>query len=160
MILLDLLKKLIENKGSDLHLIAGLYPHIRLDGILNPLTEFDRLTPENAKNLIYSILTEEQKNNFEKDLNQRYELDFAYGISRLGRFRINIHKQRGTVAATIRGLADSVPTLAELSLPESIKAFAQAKKGLMLVTGPSGSGKSTTLAAIQEKLTLKWQNLS
>jgi twitching motility protein PilT len=148
----ELLEKLIELKGSDLHLIAGLYPHVRVDGILNPLTEYEKLSPQMVKELVYSILNDEQKSNFEKDMKQRYELDFAHGVPGLGRFRVNVHKQRGTVAATVRGLADRVPKLTELGLPESIKDFAAAIKGLILVTGPSGSGKSTTLAAIIDEI--------
>lgn len=144
----EFLEKLIALKGSDLHLLAGLYPHVRVDGILNPLSEYEKLSPEAVKDLVYSILNKEQRNNFEKDMEQRYELDFAYGVPGLGRFRVNVHKQRGTVAATIRGLADRVPDLDELGLPDTIKDFAVAKKGLVLVTGPSGSGKSTTLAAL------------
>jgi twitching motility protein PilT len=148
MIILDLLKKLIELKGSDLHLLAGLVPAARIHGELVQLTEYGRLTPEAVQTLVFSLLTDEQRGSFEHDLESRYELDFAYGVSGLGRFRINIHKQRGTVAATIRALSTQIPRLDDLGLPESIKIFLQAKRGLVLVTGPTGSGKSTTLAAM------------
>lgn len=148
MTITELLRKLIEKKGSDLHIIAGLHPYLRVDGILTPLTECGKFTPQAAKELIYSVLNEEQKESFEKDREKRYELDFAYGVTGLGRFRFNVYKQRGTVAATIRGLPDKIPTLADLGLPDSIIDFAKETKGLVLVTGPAGCGKSTTLAAL------------
>jgi twitching motility protein PilT len=144
----ELLEKLIQTKASDLHIMAGLRPALRIDGELKPLTEYPELSAETAKELIYSLLTEDQKRNFESDPEHRYELDFGYGIAGLGRFRINIHKQRGTIAGAFRALATSIPKLSELGLPESIGAFVAAKKGLVLVTGPTGCGKSTTLAAI------------
>ena len=146
--LLELLHKLVESKGSDLHLMAGLHPAIRIDGGLVVLTDFERLTPETSQALIYSVLTKEQRESFEHDKETRYELDFAYGVSGLGRFRCNIHKQRGTVAGSFRALAAQIPRLEDLGLPESVKSFTLAKHGLVLVTGPTGSGKSTTLAAL------------
>ncbi len=146
--MIDLLRKLIEIKGSDLHLMAGLHPAIRVNGELLPMTEYPRFSPEALKELIYTILTEDHKHAFETDRDNRFELDFGYGIPGLGRFRINIHKQRGTVSAAIRALAGSIPVLAELGLPDSVRLFTTAKRGLVLVTGPTGSGKTTTLAAI------------
>ena len=150
--LIELLKILMQKGGSDLHLIAGLKPAIRVDGVLNPLPDYDRLSPEEAKRLVYSILTEKQKKSFESHEEHRYELDFSLGISRLGRFRFNVHKQRGTVAATIRALALKIPELDELGLPKAVRVFTRAKKGLVLITGPTGSGKSTTLAAMIEDI--------
>ncbi len=146
--MIGLLKKLIEMNGSDLHLLAGLHPAFRIDGRLVPMTNYDRLTPQSAKELIYSILNEYQKHTFEKDPESRGELDFALGVSGLGRFRFNIHLQRGSVAATVRAFSGKIPSLENLGLPESVKDFVKAKKGLVLVTGPSGCGKSTTLAAL------------
>jgi twitching motility protein PilT len=146
--LMDLLKELVAKKGSDLHLIAGLHPAIRVNGKLTPLTERERLNPDSARELVYAVLNEEQKRIFEGDPNTRYELDFAYGISGLGRFRFNVHRQRGTVATTVRALADRIPELDSLGLPDSVRQFTEQKKGLVLVTGPTGSGKSTTLAAM------------
>ncbi len=121
MTITDLLRKLVEGKGSDLHIIAGLHPAVRIDGELTPLTEFDWLKPESAKELIYTVLTEEQIYNFENSEESRHEMDFAYGVPGLGRFRFNIHKQIGTIAATIRGLADKIPDLSELGFPDSVK---------------------------------------
>ena len=147
MTMLDLLKKLVELKGSDLHVMAGNPPAVRVNGDLKPLADHPRLSPESAKELIYSILTEDQKRSFEHDPERMNELDFGYGVSGLGRFRVNVHKQRGTVAASFRSLASIIPKLADLGLPESVQNFTTAKRGLVLVTGPTGSGKSTTLAA-------------
>ncbi|MDD8025768.1 MAG: type IV pilus twitching motility protein PilT [Acidobacteriota bacterium] len=148
MIMLDLLKKLVEMKGSDLHLLAGLYPAVRVNGELIQLTDYERFAPDDLKALLFSVLTDEQRESFEHDKENRYELDFAYGVSGLGRFRMNVHKQRGTVAGTVRALAAQIPQLNDLGLPESVRGFTQAKRGLVLVTGPTGSGKSTTLAAL------------
>ncbi len=144
----ELLKILVEKKGSDLHLIAGLRPAIRVHGDLLPLEGMDRLTPQSAKHLIYSVLTPHQKECFENDPQSRNELDFGYGVPGVGRFRFNVHVQRGTVAATVRALADRIPAVKDLGLPDSVGEFIKAKRGLVLVTGPTGSGKSTTLAAI------------
>lgn len=152
MTILELLKKLVEKNGSDLHLIAGLPPALRIDGKLQPLREYEKMSFQVVKDLIYSILTDEQKESFENDRDFRYELDFAYGVSGLGRFRFNIHKQRGTTAATVRALSSRIPQLDELGLPPSIRNYTTAKRGLVLVTGPTGSGKSTTLAALIDEI--------
>ena len=146
--IVELLKTLIQNKGSDLHIIAGLPPAIRVNSKLSPLTNYERLKPQETKELIYSILNEFQKRKFETDKDHRGELDFALGVPGLGRFRVNVHLQRGTVAASVRALASKIPNLEDLGLPPAIRQFAQARHGLVLVTGPSGSGKSTTLAAL------------
>jgi len=146
--MIDLLRKIIELKGSDLHLMAGLHPAIRIDGELMPLTEYPRFTPDALKNLIYEIISDDHKHAFESDRDNRNELDFGYGVSGLGRFRINVHRQRGTVSAAIRALAGSIPVLSDLGLPDSVRLFTTAKRGLVLVTGPTGSGKTTTLAAM------------
>jgi len=152
MTILDLLKKLIEMKGSDLHLMAGLQPAVRVDGVLKALAEYPKLSPEAVKDLAYSILTADQKQSFEHDPEIRYELDFGYGLPGLGRFRCNVHKQLGTVAVAIRALASVIPKLEGLGLPDSVKLFIAAKRGLVLVTGPTGSGKTTTLAALIDSI--------
>ncbi len=148
MLMNDLLKLLVDRGGSDLHLIANLPPAIRVNGKLQPLTELGPISPDGVKSLIEAILTPEQLQRFNSDPHSRYELDFAYSIHGVGRFRFNVHKQRGTLGAVARSLATSIPSLAKLNLPESVIRIPQAKKGLALVTGPTGSGKSTTLAAI------------
>jgi twitching motility protein PilT len=144
----DLLRLMVEKNASDLHLIAGLQPALRVQGELMPLADAERLTPDSAKELVFSVLTNHQKNMFENDPQTRNELDFAYGVPGVGRFRFNVHVQRGTVAASVRALADRIPQIGELGLPASVAEFTRAKRGLVLVTGPTGSGKSTTLAAL------------
>lgn len=144
----DLLKKMIEIKASDLHLVAGLHPAFRIHGELVPDESFERPNGEQTREMIYALLTEEQIRLFESSPDARYELDFAYGLPGVGRFRMNVHKQRGTVALAARALADRIPNIDELGLPPSVKELTKAKKGLILVTGPTGSGKSTTLAAL------------
>ena len=148
----DLLKALVEKRGSDLHLLAGLPPAIRVNGELVPLKEFGNLSPEDVKTLVYGIMDEEQRRRFESDPAMRFELDFAYSVNGAGRFRFNVHKQRGTMGAVARSLATTIPSLSKLNLPESVQKMTLAKKGLALVTGPTGSGKSTTLAAIIDNI--------
>ncbi len=148
MTFLDLLKLLVARQGSDLHLLAGLQPAIRVHGELLALTELERLTPETSKAIIYEILNGYQKTLFENGADTRHELDFDYGVPGLGQFRINVYMQRGTVATAVRALSSVIPDFDGLGLPTSIRAFTQAKKGLVLITGPTGSGKSTTLAAL------------
>ena len=142
------MRELIERKGSDLHIIAGLRPAIRIDGKLTPLENYEVLSAKRSKELIFSILSGSQKMLFESDKDNKYELDFGYGIENMGRFRFNVYMQKGTVAAAIRALGDKIPNIEDLGLPESIRDFAKEKRGLILVTGPTGSGKSTTLAAL------------
>ena len=144
----DLLKTMVEKKASDLHLIAGLHPGFRIQGEIVPFQEAECLTPQSCKDLIYSILTDLQKQMFEQDRETRNELDFAYGIPGVGRFRFNVHRTRGSVGAAIRCLSDRIPPLDELGLPDSVREFTKAKRGLVLVTGTTGSGKSTTLASL------------
>jgi twitching motility protein PilT len=152
MLMNDLLKTLVERKGSDLHIKAGLRPAIRLNGEITPLDDYPALTPEAARELVFSVIDEEQKARFEIDPEFRFELDFAYGVPGVGRFRFNVHRQRGTIGAVVRSLATSIPSLEKLNLPEAVIKFTTARKGLALVTGPTGSGKSTTLAAIIDKI--------
>lgn len=139
----DLLRLTVERKASDLHITVGLPPVIRVDGVLHPL-EFTKLTPQDTQRLIYDILMEDQITTFET---QR-ELDFSYGVRGLGRFRVNIYKQRGSIAGAFRVIPERIPSFEELRLPPVIREVAEKTSGLVLVTGPTGSGKSTTLAAI------------
>lgn len=148
MLILNLFKILVEMKGSDLHIIAGRPPAVRVHGELIPVPGMDKLNPDQVKNLLYEILTKEQIHQFEKDPDSRHELDFGYGMPGVGRFRVNIHRSRGSVAACIRALALTIPRLEDLGLPPSAQLFTKAKRGLVLITGPTGSGKSTTLAAV------------
>ena len=139
----SLLKETTARGASDLHLVAGISPIIRIDGDLKALEE-KSLTPEEIKSLIYSVISAEKIAQFEKS----YELDFSFGVSGVGRFRTNVHVQRGSIAVAIRRLPDHIPSLSELNLPSILGELALKQKGLILVTGPTGCGKSTTLAAM------------
>ncbi len=148
MTLNELLQAMVERKASDLHLMAGLPPGLRIQGELVPFVEAGILSAADNEQLVYGVLTALQKQMFEQDPDTRNELDFSYGVPGLGRFRFNVHRARGAVGATIRYLADRIPPLADLGLPDSVKEFTNVKRGLVLVTGTTGSGKSTTLASL------------
>lgn len=141
----SLLRQMKEKGASDLHIVAGSPPIFRVDGYLR-VEEGEKLTPEQSKLLIYSLMDREQQRRFEEG----YELDFSLGIPRAGRFRINAHFQRGSIAGAIRRIPYSVPSISELHLPPILEELALKEKGLILVTGPTGCGKSTTLATIVE----------
>jgi twitching motility protein PilT len=143
-----LLEEMIEKDASDLHLVAGERPKIRVDGdIVNAQTE-EVMTPKDTLSLAYSVLTENQKKRFETE----NELDFSFGIQNLARFRGNVFKQRGCVSVVIRQIPFTVKTFGELGLPAVVAQLADRPRGLVLVTGPTGSGKSTTLAAMIDKI--------
>src|SRR3989441_1797274 len=144
----DLLTIMIERGASDLHITTGTPPQIRLHGKLTPLTQFERLTPQDTQRLAYSVLNEGQKQKFEED----NELDLSFGIQGLARFRCNVYRQRGAVAAAIRVIPTKIKGFHELGLPPVVEQLADRPKGLILVTGPTGSGKSTTLAAMVDKI--------
>jgi twitching motility protein PilT len=140
----ELLTNMVQRGGSDLHISAGSPPRIRVDGILVN-TEHDVLSPEVTQKLIYSFLSNEQVAVFEKNL----ELDLSFGIDTLGRFRVNVFMQRGTVAGVLRMIPYEVLSFSELGLPVQVcESLCSMPKGLILVTGSTGSGKSTTLAAM------------
>jgi len=135
----------VEVKGSDLHITAGSPPRIRFDGELLPLDGMDKLVPETSQQLVYSILNNDQIARFEKEL----ELDLSFGISGLGRFRVNVFQQRGAVGAVMRIIPWECKPIKELGLPQQLcEELCMLPKGLVLVTGATGSGKSTTLAAM------------
>ena len=142
MILNELLGATIKNNASDLHLIVGVQPVVRINGQLIRLDE-NKLNPEDIENFAKKILG----NDFEY-LNDTGEVDASYSIPGLGRFRINIFKQRGSIAMAIRVVGLKIPSLTKLELPSVVNELALGSKGLVLVTGPTGSGKSTTLAAM------------
>ncbi len=144
----SLLEEMIEKDASDLHLVAGERPKIRVDGdIVNAQSE-EVMTPKDTLSLAYSVLTENQKKRFETE----NELDFSFGIQNLARFRGNVFKQRGCVSVVIRQIPFNVKTFSELGLPNVVAQLADRPRGLVLVTGPTGSGKSTTLAAMIDKI--------
>jgi twitching motility protein PilT len=139
----DLLLMAIQKKASDLHLTYDTPPVLRINGHLI-LTNKDPLTREELKKMIYSILTDNQKEKFERDK----ELDFSLTLSGLDRFRVNIHIQRGSVEAAFRRIPLFIPNMEELGLPPVIADLSRKPNGLVLVTGPTGTGKTTTLASM------------
>jgi twitching motility protein PilT len=143
----ELLRKMIEHGGSDLHITTNSAPMVRVHGVLRPL-EYSELTPAETKQLAYSVLTDAQKHRFEETL----ELDFSFGIKGLSRFRANIFNQRGAVGAVFRSIPYEIRSFEELGLPAVIEKLCEKPRGLILVTGPTGSGKSTTLAAMIDKV--------
>lgn len=134
--------------ASDIHLIVGKAPVFRVHGELIEMESVDRLMPDDCQRLIYSIINDVQQKVFE----EKKELDFSFGLTTLGRYRANIHMQRGTVAAALRTITTDIPDLLSLGLPKSVEKFADFNNGLVLVTGPTGSGKSTTLAALIDRI--------
>jgi twitching motility protein PilT len=143
-----LLEEMIERDASDLHIVAGERPKLRVDGdIVNSSAEAV-LTPKDTLSIAYSVLTENQKKRFEIE----NELDFSFGIQNLARFRGNCFKQRGCVSLVIRQIPFNVRTFDDLGLPGVVAKLAERPRGLVLVTGPTGSGKSTTLAAMIDKI--------
>ncbi|BCG48782.1 Twitching motility protein PilT [Citrifermentans bremense] len=134
----------MKAKGSDIHLKAGLPPIVRIDGALRAIPNADRLSSEAVRNMAFSIMNERQKRIFEEN----YEVDLSHGVPGLGRFRVNVFAQRGTVALVLRAIPIAIPTLETLNLPPVLKKLALEQRGLILVTGTTGSGKSTTLASI------------
>jgi twitching motility protein PilT len=143
-----LLEEMIEKDASDLHIVAGERPKLRVDGDIVSASTEEVLTPKDTLSLAYSVLTENQKKRFETE----NELDFSFGIQNLARFRGNCFKQRGCVSLVIRQIPFTVRTFDELGLPPIVAKLAERPRGLVLVTGPTGSGKSTTLAAMIDKV--------
>ncbi|HAH05498.1 MAG TPA: type IV pili twitching motility protein PilT [Elusimicrobia bacterium] len=143
----ELFMMMHERGASDLHLTAGAPPTLRVDGELVP-TPFERLTGETTQQLIFSLMTDEQRQRYEA----HNELDMAFGLKGIGRLRMNVFRQRGAVGASIRAIPQSFMTFEELGLPAVIYEVMKIQKGLVLVTGPTGSGKSTTLACMIDYL--------
>ncbi|MFC1658736.1 type IV pilus twitching motility protein PilT [Candidatus Omnitrophota bacterium] len=139
----ELLVLTVEKKASDLHITENEPPVLRIDGRLQR-TKFPALSKEDTKRLIYAVLTTEQKEKFEKDL----ELDFSLAISGLDRFRVNAHMQRSTVEAALRRVPSKIPTPQDLGLPQITIELVRRPNGLVLFTGPTGVGKTTTLASL------------
>jgi len=144
----DLLRVVVEREASDLHLKAGSPPVLRIDGELASYGDPLGLTPEEMSEAFEHITTEQQREEFAREL----ELDFAYSIPSLARFRVNAAVQRGTISLVLRQVNWSIPPLEELGLPEVCKVLALKQDGLVLITGPTGCGKSTTLAAMLDYL--------
>ncbi len=145
--MLQLLQAVVEKNASDLHLTVGTAPLLRIDGSVFPL-KLPPLKGVEVKQLVYSVLTEDQKIRFEK----QNELDFSFGVPNLSRFRGNLFVQRGSVAGVFRRIPSKVLSFDDLGLPPVIQDISKKPRGLVLVTGATGSGKSTTLAAIIDKI--------
>src|SRR5690348_824199 len=143
----DLLKKMLELSGSDLHISTNSPPQVRVHGHLQPL-DLPILTPSETKQLAYSVLTDAQKHRFEEHL----ELDFSFGLKGLARFRGNLFNQRGATGAVFRVIPFEIRSFQQLNLPPIVSKLCDKPRGLILVTGPTGSGKSTTLAAMIDKI--------
>ncbi len=137
--------------ASDLHLRAGSFPVIRVTGELKPLTGVSRLTQDETLEMAFSMMSNRQKQHFK----EAYEVDIGYGVSGLGRFRVNIFQQRNSIGIVARVISDSIRGFAELGMPPILNKIADETRGLVLVTGTTGSGKSTTLAAIVDYINQK-----
>ena len=143
MVIEDLLKELVEDRGSDLHISNALPPIKRVDGNLVRM-DYPALTSEQVEALLFPMMSNDQRRRLEQD----WELDFSYGIKGMGRFRVNFYKDKGSYAAAFRTISDKAPTLEDMGMPPIVTTIAEKPRGLVLVTGPTGSGKSTTLAAM------------
>ncbi|HEV7884112.1 MAG TPA: type IV pilus twitching motility protein PilT [Solirubrobacteraceae bacterium] len=140
----DLLLEVIERNASDLHLTAGAHPTVRVRGHLLALEDYPVLTTERTREIVYSVLTNDQRQRLETD----WQIDFAYAIPGRARFRVNAYYQRGAIGAAFRLIPFSIKTLDQLGLPAVMHELARKPRGFVLVTGPTGSGKSTSLAAV------------
>lgn len=144
----DILSISLRSGASDIHLKAGLPPMFRVNGALYPMKDAPRMPPEEVSRMSFSIM-----NNFQKErFREANEIDLAYGVPGLGRFRVNVFQQRGTIGAVLRVIPLKVQTIPELKLPPAIEQIALEHRGLILVTGTTGSGKSTTLAAMLDHI--------
>lgn len=140
----EILTIAVKAKGSDIHIKTGLPPVVRIDGRLHPIPNAQRLAPEVVGGMAMAIMSDRQKRIFEENS----EVDLAYAVPGLGRFRVSCYRQRGTVAMVFRAISVKIPSLEELNLPPVLKKLCLEERGLVLVTGTTGSGKSSTLAAM------------
>ena len=143
MLIEEILELAVTKKASDIHISANLPPIFRIDGKL-VRTNLPVLSPDDVETIVFPILSNDQR----RDLEQNWELDLGYGLHGVGRFRVNVYRDRGSYAAAFRTINSTPPTFEELGLPPIVKQIADRPRGLILVTGPTGSGKSTTLAAM------------
>jgi twitching motility protein PilT len=144
----DLLEQVVMRGASDLHVTVGTPPVVRVNGTLERLDEFERLTPEDTQRMLYRILSTEQQKHFEI----KRQIDISYSLPGLARFRVNVYFQRESLGAAFRLIPAELKTLEQLGLPPILRDFATKPRGLVLVTGPTGSGKSTTLAALIDEI--------
>lgn len=144
----QLLELAVTKRASDLHIIVGVPPMLRVDGVIAPVPGETTLTPERAKELVFSLVNEEQK----EILLVNKELDFSFAYGEEARFRVNAYHQKGHLSAALRLIPVKVPTIDELNLHKICHTFAELRQGFVLVTGPTGHGKSTTLAAVIDEI--------
>lgn len=149
----DLLQQTVDTKASDLHLIAGVSPTLRIDGVLTPLANFGVLTPDDVSKLVAETVSSDQLSKLAVDK----ELDFSLPFSDKARFRVNVYTQKGTTAAAFRQIPLTIPGVDSLQLPAILHSFTTLKQGLVLIVGPTGHGKSTTLAAVLNEINLNRQ---
>ncbi|HWO57909.1 MAG TPA: PilT/PilU family type 4a pilus ATPase, partial [bacterium] len=143
----ELLEEMMERGASDLHIRVGVRPILRIDGLLTQM-DSPPMTADQVEEIIGQILSEEQKRRFQA----RNEMDLGLGVAKLGRFRLNLYRQRGTPGIACRAVLTQVPTMAELHLPDAIRKLCAVRRGLVILTGATGSGKSTTLASMIEEI--------
>jgi twitching motility protein PilT len=144
----DVLLEVVDRRASDLHLAAGVPPMIRARGRLTPLEDYPMLTPNDTREIVYSILSNDQRQRLETD----WQVDFAYQIPGKARFRVNAYFQRSAIGAAFRLIPAVITPIDELGLPPVVHEFAKKPRGLVLFTGPTGSGKSTSLAALIDEI--------
>ena len=144
----DLLLEVIERNASDLHLTAGAHPTVRVRGRLTPLEDYPVMTTEMTREIVYSILSNDQRQRLETD----WQIDFAYAIPGRARFRVNAYYQRAAIGAAFRLIPFTIKSLDELGMPSALHEMSKKPRGFVLVTGPTGSGKSTTLAAVVDQI--------
>ncbi|MBI3564830.1 MAG: PilT/PilU family type 4a pilus ATPase, partial [Elusimicrobia bacterium] len=152
--LVEVLKAAVQAGASDIHLVIGKPPLMRVSGEIAEIPGFPKINGEESKRLIYSILYEEQRAKFEEN----WELDCSFAVSGLSRFRVNVLLQKNGVEAVMRVISSKIPTPEQLRLAKSIVDLADLPRGLVLVTGPTGSGKSTTLSALMELINQKYSD--
>ncbi|MFH1535272.1 MAG: type IV pilus twitching motility protein PilT [Patescibacteria group bacterium] len=140
----DLLSIAVEKRASDLHIAVGKPPILRIDGALSPMENYDIITPENAQELVFGILSDIQKERLIKDR----EIDISHEIQDVSRFRVNIHWEKNCIGLVARVVTSLTPTMEELEMPKVVYNLLDEKQGLILITGPTGCGKSTSLAAM------------
>ncbi len=144
----ELLHVAVERKASDLHLKVGNFPHLRVDGSLTPLDNLPKLAQEDVLDMAFSMMSNRQKAKFK----ETSEMDLAYGVAGLGRFRVNVFQQRGNVGLVLRVVPTKIRSLDELNMPPVIGSICEERRGMVLVTGTTGSGKSTTLASMIDRI--------
>jgi twitching motility protein PilT len=149
--LVEILKTAVQSGASDIHIVIGMPPMMRQNGEIMEIPGFTKISGDESKRLIYSILYEEQRAKFE----EHWELDCSFSVSGFARFRVNVLLQKNGVEAVMRVISSKIPTPEQLRLPDAVVKFSDLPRGLVLVTGPTGSGKSTSLAAIMELINQK-----